>query len=282
MLKYLEPLDWLPTAEDLPESDDKPVDSELQRLVADLLRNMLVGIFRGRADWFFGIDMGVYYNPDEPAIAPDGFLSIGVTSVKTKSLRTSYVLWEEDGVIPQFVLEVVSRSYRGEYTTKKDLYQNLGVLYYVVYNPIRRRKNTLEVYRLVQGQYVPVIGNPVWMPEIGLGIGKADHTHHDRDREWLFWYNEKGDRYPTPDEQIDAKQKQVQQAKQQTQRAKQQASLAEQQASLAERQAGLAEQQLQLTEQQLQLTQEELDEERVRSQKFADRLRQLGINLDEI
>ena len=31
MLKYLEPLDWLPTAEDLPESDDKPVDSELQR-----------------------------------------------------------------------------------------------------------------------------------------------------------------------------------------------------------------------------------------------------------
>ena len=275
MLKYLEPLDWLPTAEDLPESDDKPVDSELQRLIADLLRNILVGVFKGRADWFFGIDMGVYYSPDEPAIAPDGFLSIGVTSVKTKSLRTSYVLWEEDGVIPQFVLEVVSKSYRGEYTTKKDLYQNLGVLYYVVYNPIRRRKNTLEVYRLVQGQYVPVIGNPVWMPEIGLGIGKAEYAHHDRDREWLFWYNEKGDRYPTPDEQIDAKQKQVQQAKQQIQRAKQQASLAEQQVSLAE-------QQLQLTEQQLQLTQEELDEERVRSQKFADRLRQLGINLDEL
>ena len=275
MLKYLEPLDWLPTAEDLPESDDKPVDSELQRLIADLLRNILVGVFKGRADWFFGIDMGVYYSPDEPAIAPDGFLSIGVTSVKTKSLRTSYVLWEEDGVIPQFVLEVVSKSYRGEYTTKKDLYQNLGVLYYVVYNPIRRRKNTLEVYRLVQGQYVPVIGNPVWMPEIGLGIGKAEYVHYDRDREWLFWYNEKGDRYPTPDEQIDAKQKQVQQAKQQIQRAKQQASLAEQQVSLAE-------QQLQLTEQQLQLTQEELDEERVRSQKFADRLRQLGINLDEL
>ena len=261
MLKYLEPLDWLPTAEDLPESDEKPVDSELQRLVADLLRNILAGIFKGRTDWFFGIDMGVYYSPDEPAIAPDGFLSIGVKSVKTKGLRTSYVLWEEDGVIPQFVLEVVSKSYRGEYTSKKDLYRNLGVLYYVVYNPIRRRKNTLEVYRLVQEQYVPVIGNPVWMPEIGLGIGKDEYTHQDRDREWLFWYDEKGDRYLTPDEQIDEKHQQVQQAKQQTQQAKQQTQQAKQ---------------------QTKLIQEELDQEKVRSQKFADRLRQLGINLDEL
>jgi len=275
MLKYLEPLDWLPTAEDLPESDEKPVDSELQRLVADLLRNILVGIFKGRTDWFFGIDMGVYYSPDEPAIAPDGFLSVGVKSVKTKGLRTSYVLWEEDGVIPQFILEVVSKSYRGEYTTKKDLYQNLGVLYYVVYNPIRRRKNTLEVYRLVQGQYVPVIGNPVWMPEIGLGIGKDEYTHQDRDREWLFWYDENGDRYLTPDEQIDEKQQQVQQAKQQTQQAKQQTQQAKQQTQQAK-------QQTQQAKQQTKLIQEELDQEKVRSQKFADRLRQLGINLDEL
>ena len=254
MLKYLEPLDWLPTAEDLPESDEKPVDSELQRLVADLLRNMLAGIFKGRTDWFFGIDMGVYYSPDEPEIAPNGFLSIDVKSVKTKELRTSYGLWEEDGVIPQLILEVVSKSYRGEYTSKKDLYRNLGVLYYVVYNPIRRRKNTLEVYRLVQEQYVPVIGNPVLMHEIGLGIGKDEYTHQDSDREWLFWYDEKGDRYLTPDEQIYEKHQQVQQAKQQTQQAKQ----------------------------QTKLIQEELDQEKVRSQKFADRLRQLGINLDEL
>jgi Uma2 family endonuclease len=203
MLKYLEPLDWLPTAEDLPASDGKPVDSELQRLIADLLRNILAEIFRDRTDWFFGVDMGLYYSPDESAIAPDGFLSIGVQSVKTKDLRPSYVLWEEQGVIPQFVLEVVSRSYGSEYSTKKDFYQDLGILYYVVYNPLRKRKNTLEVYKLVEGQYVPVIGNPVWMPEIGLGIGKSEYNHQGRDREWLFWYNEKGDRYPTPNELID-------------------------------------------------------------------------------
>ena len=247
MLKYLEPLDWLPTAEDLPESDGKPVDSELQRLLADLLRTMLAGIFKDRADWFFGIDMGIYYNPDMPPVVPDGFLSIGVESVKTENLRLSYVLWEEKGIIPQFVLEVVSKKYRNEYSAKKDLYRSLGVLYYIVYNPLRRIKNTLEVYRLVEGQYVPVIGNPVWMPELGLGIGKERHKHQGRDREWLFWYDEKGDRYLTPDEQIDEKQQQVQQAKQQA-----------------------------------KVIQEELDQEKVRSQKFADRLHQLGINPDEL
>lgn len=261
MLKYLEPLDWLPTSEELPESDEKPVDSELQDCLPTLLKFMLAGIFKDRNDWFFGIDMGVYYNPDIPPVVPDGFLSIGVESVKTENLRPSYVLWEEKGIIPQFVLEVVSRKYRNEYSTKKNLYQSLGVLYYIVYNPLRRIKNTLEVYRLVEGKYVAVIGNPVWMPEIGLGIGKERHNHQGREREWLFWFDENGDRYLTPQEQIDEKQQQVQYAKQQTK---------------------LAEEQTKLAEQQVQLTQAELDEEKARSQKFADRLRQLGINLDEL
>jgi hypothetical protein len=38
MLKYVEPLDWLPTAEELPDSDDTPVDNELQELAPTLLK----------------------------------------------------------------------------------------------------------------------------------------------------------------------------------------------------------------------------------------------------
>jgi hypothetical protein len=37
MLKYVEPLDWLPTAEDLLDSDETPVDNELQELVPTLV-----------------------------------------------------------------------------------------------------------------------------------------------------------------------------------------------------------------------------------------------------
>ncbi len=246
MLKYLDPLDWLPTAEDLPDCDDTPVDSELQERIPNLLSLLLADIFAGRSDWFFGIDMALYYSPDEPPIVPDGFLSIGVDRVKAENLRLSYVLWEEKGILPQLVLEVVSKKYRGEYSTKKEFYQTLGIQYYVIYNPRRRVKPTLEIYQLVNGQYIQMLGNRVWIPEIGLGIGKETLTYQEHHREWLFWYNEAGDRYPTPQER----------AEQQQERADQQQQRADQQQERADR----AEQQL---------------------QRLADQLRALGIDPDE-
>lgn len=63
--------------------------------------------------------MGIYYDPYEPAIVPDGFLSIGVPRIIDEDLRLSYVLWEEQKV-PTMVLEVVSHKRRKEYTQKKE------------------------------------------------------------------------------------------------------------------------------------------------------------------
>jgi Uma2 family endonuclease len=215
-LKYLEPLDWLPTAEDLANYTQNPGRSELEDRIPNLLSLLLADIFAGRSDWFFGIDMALYYSPDEPPIVPDGFLSIGVDRVKAENLRLSYVLWEEKGILPQLAIEVVSKKYRGEYSTKKAFYQTLGIPYYVIYNPRRRVKPTLEIYQLVNGQYIQMVGNRVWIPEIGLGIGKETLTYQEHHREWLFWYNEAGDRYPTPQERAD---KECQRADQQQDRA---------------------------------------------------------------
>ena len=36
------------------------------------------------------------------------------------------------------------------------------------------------------------------MPEIGLGIGHEKSYQEGLDRDWLFWYNEQGDRYLPP------------------------------------------------------------------------------------
>ncbi|NEP03989.1 MAG: Uma2 family endonuclease, partial [Okeania sp. SIO4D6] len=60
----------LPTMEELPYQDGKPVDSEVQDLIAHLLKSILAYIWANRNDWFFGIDMRWYYSPDEKAIAP--------------------------------------------------------------------------------------------------------------------------------------------------------------------------------------------------------------------
>ncbi|BCL36888.1 Uma2 family endonuclease [Nostoc sp. MS1] len=190
----------LPSSEELPDSDDTPVDNELQDLIPGLLKATLAMAWPDRMDWFFGVDMGIYYDPDEPAIVPDGFLSLGVERFYDEYLRPSYVLWEEEK-LPTLVLEVVSQNYRGEYTTKKAKYANLGVLYYVIYHPIRRRKPRLEAYKLINGEYQPLQGNPIWLAEVGLGIGMERGTYQGINREWLYWYNEQGERLLTPEEQ---------------------------------------------------------------------------------
>ncbi|KJH70697.1 Uma2 family endonuclease [Aliterella atlantica] len=190
---------YLPTAEDLPSSDDTPLDNQLQHLIPTLLEEILARIWGDRWDWYFGVDMGVYYDPDEPAIVPDGFLSLGVERLIDEDLRLSYLVWEEKQ-LPILVIEIVSETYRGEYSKKRAKYAEIGILYYAVYNPRRRRKPPLEVYRLVEGSYDLLPGNPVWIPEIGLGIGKEEGTHQGITRDWLYWYNEQGQRYLTAQE----------------------------------------------------------------------------------
>jgi Uma2 family endonuclease len=198
----------LPTSAELPCSDDTPVDNENQNFIPNLLLFLLKFIWGKRTDWFFGVDMGIYHttgvSPFVPVV-PDGFLSLGVERHRQGSQRKSYVVWEEKGIVPIFVLEVASQTPGGEYDTKMVIYANLGVLYYLVYNPDywqRDRHQPFEIYRLVKGEYQIQIGEPYWMPEVGLGIGRAPYQDGEVEIEALYWYNQQGDRYLTPEEQL--------------------------------------------------------------------------------
>jgi len=198
MLNYELPKYW-PSTEELPDSDETPVDNELQDLIPGLLKAILAMLWKDRMDWFFGVDMGVYYDGEKPALVPDGFLSLGVERIIDENLRPSYAIWEEKRV-PILMLEVVSQTYRGEYSTKLQDYADLGVLFYVIYNPQRRRKAHLEVHRLVNGKYELQSGNPIYLTEIGLGIGCEPGIYQGIKREWLYWYDEEGKRLLTPEE----------------------------------------------------------------------------------
>ncbi|HLO85724.1 MAG TPA: Uma2 family endonuclease [Nostocaceae cyanobacterium] len=216
MLQY-NPLHCLPSSSELPDSDDTPVDNELQLLIPYLLLDILSTIWQSREDWFFGINMGVYYNPNKPAIVPDAFLSLGVERFVGETGRLSYVFWEEDGIPPILALEIVSQTYNYEYEQKKIDYAELGILYYVIYAPtrLRRKRQRLEVYRLVNGEYALQTGEKIWMPEISLGIGRERGTHQGMTREWLYWYDENGNRYLTPNELAVQQKQQLEQKEQQ-------------------------------------------------------------------
>ncbi len=190
--------DGLPTADDLPCSDDKPVDSELQTLIPTLLCNILFDLWKDRTDWLFSIDMGFYYDPQQPAIAPDGMLCLGVQDFPSEDLRSSYVLWQEK-VIPMLALEVVSKTPGKERTKKKAIFASVGVLYYLVYAPLLKKKAKFQLYKLIKGDYVLQSDGhqPYWMPEIGLAIGAERRFYGSKEREWLFWYDQNDVRYPT-------------------------------------------------------------------------------------
>jgi Uma2 family endonuclease len=209
----------LPTAEDLPDSDETPVDNELQNDIPNILLNLLIGIWRDSQDWFWGVDMCIYYEPntEEPekskSIVPDGFLALGVNPRPNQGGRLSYVLWQER-ILPILALEVISKKYNGEYDLKLQKYQDLKILYYVIYNPLSGRKGlyknhqSLEVYKLINGKYelMPLVsllqegGQVVWMPEIELGIGCERGARGDWEREWVYWYDRNCVRYPTAEE----------------------------------------------------------------------------------
>jgi Uma2 family endonuclease len=222
-------LQTLPSTEELPCSDDTPVDNEDQNYLPNFLLFLLEFLWARRQDWFFGIDMAVYHttgdNPKIPVV-PDGFLSVGVERRKQGKSRSSYATWEENNVVPILALEIVSQTVGHEYDEKLTIYANLGVLYYIIYNPEywrRDKHQPFEVYRLVEGQYCLQSGEPIWMPELELGIGRVLRQPEGEQRELLYWFDENGDRYATPDELRQQAEQRAKQAERLAQQEKQRA-----------------------------------------------------------
>lgn len=222
MVLQFDPWQYFLTAEDLPSSDEMPVDNELQDLIPHLLKASLAIIWQNRADWFFGVDLAYYYDPAEPALVPDAFLSLGVERRKIRPKgrqgRLNYVLWEEQQVVPALVLECISQTYNGEYDRKKLEYAELGILYYVIYDGDRYYSHLgdpFEVYRLEEEIYVRQPGEPAWLSELGLGIGRAQGTYDGWTREWLYWYDEYEQRFLPPEERMEQAEQQAKQAQEQ-------------------------------------------------------------------
>jgi len=152
------------------------------------------------------------------------------------------------------VLEMMSKTPGDEYDPKLAFYRRLGVLYYMVYNPKywqRDQHLPFEVYKLVESpeerKYQLQMGEPYWMPEVGLGIGRTRQLFGGIEIEMLLWHDEQGVSYPLPEEGL--------------QRLQQQLEAERQRAELAEQQ---------------------VEAERQQKARLADYLRSLGIGPDNL
>ncbi|MEM9214726.1 MAG: Uma2 family endonuclease, partial [Cyanobacteria bacterium P01_F01_bin.150] len=190
-------------------------------------------------------------------------------------------LQEENGVLPLLALEFVSKTYGQEYGKKMTSYASLGVKYYVIYNPeysIRDEHNPFEVYRLVKGGYQLQGGEPFWMPEIGLGIGRVQGELGGIPQEWLAWHTKAGVAYPIPQELLQQQEKQLirerQRAEQERQRSEEMGQTLEQERQRSEEMEQTLKQERQRAQQERQRSEEmeqTLEQERQRMQQERQR-----------
>lgn len=148
-----------------PDSDGMPMADNTQQFRAIVtIQGNLEALFRDRADVFVAGDLLWYPVEGRPDIrrAPDAMVVFG----RPKRDRGSYRQWEEDGIAPQVVFEVLSPGNTlTEIAAKFEFYDRYGVEEYYLYDPARedlsgwrREGEWLRVIEEIDGWVSPRLG----------------------------------------------------------------------------------------------------------------------------
>jgi|SRR6185295_3004487 len=195
-------------------SDGEPLESEWHTLQFPLLRELIRQAMaeQGRADFFVGGDMFIYYSVEQARDVargrpyfrgPDVFW---VSGVAPGPLRKAWVAWKEDGRLPDVIIELLSPSTAEiDRTEKKDLYARVfRTPEYYLYDPATRM---LEGFRLAARVYRPMeldAKGRLWSDQLGVFLGPWHGVYSDREGDWIRLFRSDGRMVPTPDERAEA------------------------------------------------------------------------------
>jgi Uma2 family endonuclease len=231
-----------------PDDDGNPMaENTLQFKWIVVVKEGLETVFRHDPNVFVAGDLLWYAEEGNPKvrIAPDAMVVFG----RPKGYRGSYRQWEEEGIPPHVVFEILSPGNRfGEMLGKLHFYDDRGVEEYYVYDP---DDGTLAGWRREEGGRLEEVSNMLGYvsPRLGLRFEPGDGPDN------LKLYGPDGILFKTHQELQD------------------EAEAAEQRAEAAEQKAQAAEQKAQAAEQKAQAADE-------RAERLAARLRELGEPLD--
>jgi Uma2 family endonuclease len=233
-----------------PDNDGMPMsDNTLQFRWIVVLKDNLEDLYRDDPNVFVAGDLLWYPVEGQPKIrsAPDAMVVFG----RPKGYRGSYKQWEEGGVAPQVVFEVLSPGNRPEEMDRKwDFYDQYGVAEYYLYDP-----DSVELcgWRRQRKQLRPIFPRGGWTSPL-LGI------RFDLSGLEMVVYRPDGQPFLTF---LELKER-AEQAQREAAAAKRLAANAKRKATLAERKAEKA--------------QLEMNEARQQAERLAAKLRELGID----
>ncbi|MDE0349785.1 MAG: Uma2 family endonuclease [Gammaproteobacteria bacterium] len=227
----------VPVAVEYPSSDGKPMAESHRHAMATV--NAWQGLthyYSKRSDVYVGMDMLMYFVEGDPrqSVVPDVFVVLGAPKMP---LRDNWLVWEE-GRVPDFVLEITSRTTRREDEgRKRQLYERLGVAEYLQYDPTGDYLDpVLKGAQLVDGSYRPITATftPDGAPRLASALGLELHVVD----EGLRLFDPSRRRHlPVFEEEIGR----ANAAQQRANVAEQRANVAEQRADAAEQRANAAE-----------------------------------------
>jgi Uma2 family endonuclease len=245
---------------DSPLEDFEPLpEGDKQRRNLSYATEALKLWFEQLPDVYVSGNLFIRYEEDgvEKRIAPDIFVVFGAS----KEDRVSYTVWEEDGKVPDFVLEITSKG-----TVTKDrkenplIYRDLGVKEYFQYDPsgISLKPDSLQGVRLENGKYVPITVSTLADGTLSLHSQTLGlDLHLFVDKTFRFY---------------DPISKQILRSHAEAEHARYQAELERSYEQQARREAEAIATQATLAQQQAEL----------KAQRLAEMLRSLGLNPDEM
>ncbi len=195
------PVDVPRPPSDLPYSDGEPLESNWHRDAMNFLIELIRVLFHGRTDYFVGGDMFIYFSSQQARNrdfrGPDVYL---VKDVDGTHDRLSWIAWEENGRLPDFIVELTSQSTAAvDRGVKKDIYERVfHTKEYFIYDP---GTQLLEGWRLgPRLHYEPLTPDEhgrLWSQELGVWLGTWRGPFNDHlERVWLRFFKEDGTLVP--------------------------------------------------------------------------------------
>jgi Uma2 family endonuclease len=188
----------------LVEDDGEPMETFAHRGNMDQLIDVVTYHCRARSDFFVGGNNFIYFNPDQARNrdyrGPDFFyIKDGVDRARE---RQCWAVWEENGRLPDVVIELLSETTEEvDRTTKYAIYeQSWRMPEYFLYDPLTFQ---LEGFRLVDGVYQPLELDErgwMWSEELGLWLGLWQGKFRESQWTWLRLYTSDGKIAPRYDE----------------------------------------------------------------------------------
>jgi Uma2 family endonuclease len=245
-----------------PESDGNPMaDNTKQFRLIVMIQQGLDAQFAAQPDVFVAGDLLWYPVEGHPEIrvAPDVLVAFG----RPKGDRGSYLQWQENGITPQVVFEILSPGNTvAEMARKFEFYNRYGVEEYYLYDPDH---NELSGWQRIDGWLWLIDPIEGWVsPRLGVRFSRSEGE--------LALFHPGGQRFATYVELLQRAEQERQRAEQERQRAEQERQRAEQERQRAEQEQQRAEQEQQRAEH----AEHALAAEREIMEQLRARLRDLG------